>query len=137
MPVTQDPINIYKSVTEHPDFDFEGEELDGEYLLKGFEYARKNGVGEALFKVRILKNIFSCTASQAYSFFMGIILQGDAEYVMNSDAETAVIAGNKALKDGLAMILKEKCSITVVNLSEAEVANSVALGQIRIYEKQN
>lgn len=26
VPVTQDPINIYKSVTEHPDFDFEGED---------------------------------------------------------------------------------------------------------------
>ena len=40
-------------------FVLEDSELDTEYLLKGFEYARKSTVSESLFKVRILKNIFS------------------------------------------------------------------------------
>ena len=110
--------------------------LDKEYLLKGFEYAKEKGVSEALFKVRILKNIFSCTENQAYSFFMGIILLGDAEYALNSDAETVVIAGNKALRHALSVILEEKSKARIVTLTGQEVENSVSLGQIRIYETE-
>lgn len=115
-------------------FLLESGELDRDYLLKGFEYAKEKGVSEALFKVRILKNIFSCTDNQAYSFFMGIILLGDAEYALNSDAETVVVAGNKALRYALAVILEAKSKARIVTLTGQEVENSVSLGQIRIYE---
>lgn len=105
-----------------------------EYLLKGYEYCKEKGINEALFKVRILKNLFSCTENQAYSFFMGVILTCDAEYALNSDAETVVVAGNKPLRNALVLILEEKSSAKIVNLSDEEVGNSVVLGQIRIYE---
>ena len=105
-----------------------------DYLLKGYEYCKEKGINEALFKVRILKNLFSCTENQAYSFFLGAILTCDAEYALNSNAETVVVAGTKPLRNALVSILETKSSAKIINLSDEEVENSVVLGQIRIYE---
>ncbi len=111
-------------------------EISKAYLFKGFEYCRQHGIGEALFKVRILKNLFSCTEDRVYSFFLGTVLCSDAEYILKCDAETVVVAGNKALRGALASILSEYSSAKIINLSDNEVDNSVVLGQIRIYETE-
>ncbi len=111
-------------------------ELSKAYLFKGFEYCRQHGIGEALFKVRILKNLFSCTEDRVYSFYLGAVLCSDAEYVLKSDAETVVVAGNKALRCAIASILSEYSGAKIINLPDSEVDNSVALGQIRIYETE-
>jgi len=111
-------------------------QLSEAYLLKGFEYCRQHGTGEALFKVRILKNLFNCSEDRVYSFYMGVVLCSDAEYILESDAETVVVAGNKALRNALALLLKEHSGARIINLSDDEVNNSVALGQIRIFETE-
>lgn len=111
-------------------------ELSEAYLLKGFAYCRQHGTGEALFKVRILKNLFNCSEDRVYSFYLGVVLCSDAEYVLESDAETVVVAGNKALRNALALLLKERSGARIINLPDDEVNNSVALGQIRIYETE-
>ncbi len=111
-------------------------ELSEAYLFKGFEYCRENGIGEALFKVRILRNLFNCTEDRAYSFYLGAVLCSDADYVLKSDVETVVVAGNKALRCALASILSEYSVAKIVNLPDIEVESSVVLGQIKIYETE-
>lgn len=125
----------HNTILKHA-FILEDAKLDDEYLLKGFEYAESKGFSEALFKVRSLKSIFSCTENQAYSFFLGVILVSDTEYVLNSDAETVVIAGNSALKHALNTILEAKSKARIVKLTDRQVLESVVLGQIKIYETE-
>ncbi len=115
-------------------FSLDSSSLVTSYLLRGFEYCKKHGTGEALFKVRILKNLFSCTEDEAYSFFMGAILCSDAEYVLKTDPKKVVVCGNKALKNAISEILKSATSAEIITLSEEEVSASVVKGQLKIYE---
>lgn len=54
---------------------------DGEYLAKGYEYAKSNGIAAAMFKVRILSSLFSVTAEQLCGFFTGAILSDDIDRI--------------------------------------------------------
>ncbi|MBQ8915285.1 MAG: hypothetical protein IJ046_03800, partial [Clostridia bacterium] len=73
-----------------------------------------------------MKNLFSCTEDRVYSFYLGAVLCSDAEYVLKSDAETVVVAGNKALRGALSSILTEYSGAKIINLPDSEVDNSVA-----------
>lgn len=107
---------------------------DKEYLEKGYEYCLQNGINEALFKVRILKNTFHATPVQCYGFFLGTVLCAEIQKILKANAPTVVIGGKKQLKEATAHLL-EKYSHSKVNvLSEEEVDASATLGAIRIYE---
>ena len=112
----------------------DGSELDREYLKKGYEYSRKNGVSEAFFKVRVLKNIFSATNAAVYSFFMGAALQADVDYARKANVEKVVIGGNAHLKEAAAMLLEEYMAGRVLCLSDDAVEASVPLGLVKIFE---
>ena len=79
-----------------------------EYLLKGYEYAETAGINKALFKVRILKNIFDCSKEEVYSFFMGIVLCEEILNIIKDNTETVVLGGREQIKKAMALILKEK-----------------------------
>ena len=114
--------------------EFEKSVLDREYIKKGYRYCKEKGINESLFKVRILKNIFHETDSKVYSFFIGAILCGEVEYVLNSNVKKIVIGGNKYLKEAIAMLLEEYMNGQVVCLSNEIVDSSVSLGLVRIFE---
>ncbi len=111
-------------------------EYDKEYLTKGYEYCKENGINESLFKVRILKNLFKATPCQCYGFFLGVALCGEIEKIIKANAPTVVIGGKKQLKDATAYLLKKYSSSVVKVLSDEEVNSSSTFGAIKIYEYQ-
>ena len=113
------------------ELNFDG--FNKEMLLSGFEYANKHGINEALFKTRILKNVFSESESNAYSFFLGACLSGEVIAAKRSGAEKIIIGGKRQLKYALYELLSA-CGLNAEVLSDAEVDASVTKGQIKIYE---
>jgi len=111
-------------------------ELSEEYLLKGYEYCRECGINKALFKVRILKNIFGKDADETYSFFVGTVLCGEIEEIVKMKPERIVIGGKRQIKKAMYCILKNASDSEVVCIDDKDVDNCVSLGAIRIFENK-
>lgn len=103
-------------------------------LLEGCRYAAEHGINEALFKVRILKNLFSATAVECYSFFLGAILSAEIDAIARSPIQTIVIGGKAQLKRATALLLQAMTAKRILPLSDEEVEASVSRGMLRIYE---
>ena len=116
--------------------DLSASELSEEYLLKGYNYCRECGINKALFKVRILKNIFGKDADETYSFFVGTILCGEIEEIVKLKPERIVIGGKKQIKKAMYCILKNASDAEVVCIDDKDVDNCVSLGAIRIFENK-
>lgn len=108
--------------------------LQEEFLLQGYEYCEKLGMNEALFKVRVMKNLFSGSVDAVYSLFLGIVLQGDVKNILACDVKKIIIGGQSKMQDALARLLKNKTALPVICADEQQVRNSVVQGAIRIYE---
>lgn len=107
-----------------------------EYLLKGFEYADRHGINEALFKVRILKNLFVRNAEEIYGFFMGVILCDEIKQVLAYSPKRVFIGGKKVIKVCEALLLRKISKAeTVVKSYDAE--NASVLGVVKVYEYRN
>lgn len=109
-------------------------ELDNEFLLKGYDYCKDNGINKALFKIRILKNIFRAPKKEIYSFFIGTVLCGEIENIIKTEAKTVVIGGKAQIKNAVSQILKYRDNKKVVSLDEGIVNNSTVLGTVTIFE---
>ncbi len=109
-------------------------ETDKDYLVKGYDYTLFHGLNEALFKTRILKNLFGANAVQTYSFFMGAVLSGELQTICQSEATHVIIGGKPQIRDAMATLLNLKSDKTVSALSDEEIASSVSMGMIRIFE---
>ena len=114
--------------------DLSSETYDKQALLDGYRYAAAHGINEALFKVRVLKVLFSKNAIQTYSFFLGVILCDEIDYILSSKASKVVIGGRQQIKDATAEILRTVSDAEIVTVSEELVAASTSLGMIRIFE---
>ena len=108
--------------------------LDKEFLKKGMEYAAERGINEALFKVRVLKNLFAKNAHQVYSFFVGACLCDEVKAVLDTGISKVVIGGTTKLKEATGMLLSKEENMEIVIVSEDAVENSSTMGMIRIYE---
>ncbi len=107
---------------------------DVEYLVKGYRYTQKNGINEALFKTRILKNLFGATPDQAYSFFCGAVLSGEIDRIASMGAKKIYIAGRTEIKEQLAALLSLSNGITVLSIDEKTAAEATVKGILKIYE---
>ena len=107
---------------------------DTEYLLKGHDYCCKVGINQALFKVRVLKNIFKKNKEEIYSFFIGIILCNEITQIIKSDAKTVVLGGKAQLKNAMAEILQSRIDKKIIVLDEETVNSSTTVGAIKIFE---
>ena len=105
-----------------------------EYLVKGYLYAQKNGINEALFKTRILKNLFGATHDQAYSFFCGAVLSGEVDRIASMGAKKIYIAGRTEIKEQLTALLSLFDGITVLSIDEKTAAEATVKGILKIYE---
>lgn len=114
--------------------DIKNTEIDHEYLLKGFEFCKQNGINNSLFKVRILKNMLSANASQVYSFFLGVVLHSEIEFILSQKQKRIIIGGRKQLKEALAIILEKLSSEEITKVEDAEADFASAFGLIKIYE---
>jgi len=114
--------------------DIKTAKIDIEYLLKGFEFCKQNGINNSLFKVRILKNMFSANPSQVYSFFLGVVLQGEVEIILSQKPKRIIIGGKKQLKDALTIILEKLSSAKIIKVEDAKADYASTFGLIKIYE---
>lgn len=112
-------------------------DFDEESLIEGYRYASEMGINEALFKVRILKNLFGASAVECYSFFLGTVLCDEIDAIVSSSATRVVIGGRSQIKNATQILLTAKrCDKKIVLLDEEEVERSTTVGMIRIYEYQ-
>lgn len=109
-------------------------ETDLEYLLYGDKYCTENGINKALFKVRILKNLFGATPVQCYSFFLGVVLCGENSAIRKSGASKVVIGGKSQIKSAMAKILEATANMKIIIVPEKNVEECTALGLTAIYE---
>ena len=109
-------------------------EINGEYLLMGYDYAEKAGINKALFKTRILKNFQGREKTEVYSFFLGTVLHGEISEIIEEEAKTVVLGGKKQINNAMAEILKKRDSKKVIILDENTVEMSTSVGAVRIFE---
>jgi 2-dehydro-3-deoxygalactonokinase len=108
--------------------------LEESYLLGGYQYCREHGLNEALFKVRILKNLLSASEDEVYSFFLGAVLEGEIRNLYLPD-DRIFIAGKAELRHATAVILKAEGK-AAAELDDDAVDCSTFLGMIKIFENK-
>jgi len=108
--------------------------VDEDYLIRGYKSAQKIGINAALFKVRILKNLLSCTPQQVYSYFCGVVLFDEIKAVISTGAKKAFIGGKKQIREATATLLRtfSECEVTVGD--DFTIENCVSYGAVRIFE---
>lgn len=114
--------------------DLSTEKFDSDYLLKGYECCATLGINQALFKVRILKNIFNAESTEIYSFFLGIVLHDEIEQILKYKASKIIIGGQRQLKYAMQEILRKKFEQKVVCVPDSVVEVATTMGQINIFE---
>ncbi len=114
--------------------DLSHREADPQALLHGCRYALQHGINEALFKVRILKNLLGRTPLEVYSFFLGVVLSAEISAILASPINRVVIGGKAQIKHATAALLRTLSQKEIVTVSNEDVDASSARGAIRIYE---
>lgn len=112
--------------------DLEG--FDSKALLDGYDAADELGLGDALFKVRIMKNLFGASDIECYSFFLGAVMHDEIKSLAKSKAKYAVIGGKGQLRESMACLIREKASVEVIALDDKSTESATALGAVRIFE---
>lgn len=107
-----------------------------EYLLKGFEYADRHGINEALFKIRILKNVFGRNPEEIYGFFMGVVLCDEIKQILAYSPKRIFIGGKKAIRDSEVLLLNAM-SDDETSVISYDAENASALGIIKVFEYRN
>lgn len=113
--------------------DLQTSKLVLENLWDGYCYCDAHGINEALFKVRILKNLFGAAADAVYSFFLGVVLHDEIKSVLACKAPRIVIGGKRQLREPMAYLLQKCTDAEVISLPEEQVGNLPALGAVKIY----
>lgn len=108
--------------------------LQKDALLEGYRYADRRGINEALFKTRVLKNLFGGTPAECYSFFLGAVLQGEIAAILRQDLSHIILGGRSAIKEATALLLKECTAAAITVIPDAVAETASALGAVKIYE---
>jgi len=111
-------------------------EHDTPSLIMGYEYCIKYGINDALFKTRILKNLFSKSDVEIYSYFLGVILANEIESLKRYNKKGVVIGGKSQLKKAMCDLLKATTDLEIISVPEKSVDDCVFMGQIKIFEYQ-
>ena len=109
-------------------------EYDKEYLNQGYRVATELGTNAALFKTRLLGNLFGGSKEQTYGYFLGVMLACEVEQIKRSGKSRAIIGGKSQLKKALCDLLEANTEINVTPIPDCDVDISVPLGQIKIFE---
>ena len=114
--------------------DLSVESYDPEALLAGYDAAVKNGLGAALFKTRIMKNLYSADARACYSFFLGALLSDEMQSLARGDEKRVLIAGKSALRDPMVYLIEKRTDLVSVNCEAEAIENAAVCGAVRIFE---
>lgn len=115
-------------------FDLSNVSLDKEYLFKGYEYCRENGINDALFKVRILRNVLKASENELYSFYMGVVVYNEVNYILSVPTEKIAVGGKRSLRDILTSLLERYSNAEVVSIDENVATGATTRGVINIFE---
>lgn len=89
----------------------EEDTYDKEFVILGYETAKKTGIGRACFSARILNQFYTKDKTKLANFVLGISLQNDFVAIQNSDAvrvdknTTVIVAGKNPLRRAILDIL--------------------------------
>ena len=111
--------------------------LNLEFLLKGYDVCKENGINASLFKVRILDKLFTQNKSELYSFFMGVILCDEIEQILRKKPKRIIVGGQKEIKQAIAVILNNVSSAHVEIIEDWQAEQASSNGIIKIYEYSN
>lgn len=107
--------------------------IKNEFLLKGFDYCKQNGINNSLFKVRILDKLENKTAPEIYSFFMGVILCEEIITIAKMKPETLTLAGKKEFVEPMSILIEYETS-SKIKIIDDTVPFS-AIGAVKIFEE--
>jgi len=110
--------------------------LDLPRLEEGFAYADENGLGDALFKVRVLKTRFAYSADMLYSFFLGAILRDEIRLILRTDAKTVYVGGKVQLRTAITHLLSKYSDAKIIAVEEERVKASTANGLLILYKNR-
>ena len=105
-----------------------------EALLAGYDAAVKNGLGAALFKTRIMKNLYSADARACYSFFLGALLSDEMQSLARGEEKRVLIAGKSALRDPMVYLIEKRTDLVSVDCEAEAIENAAVCGAVRIFE---
>lgn len=103
-------------------------------LLRGYDAAAKNGLGVALFKTRIMKNLFAESPLACYSFFLGALLADEIQSLARGKEKKVLIAGKPSLRDPMLTLIEKRTDLVAVPCDADATENASVLGAIRIFE---
>ena len=104
-----------------------------EVLEEGFLYADTHGLGDALFKVRVLKLRRDYTPDMLYSFFLGAVLRDEVKAVLNMHPKSIYVGGKAQLRLPLMLLLAPRTDAVLTALDDALVKQSTAKGLLKLY----
>lgn len=114
--------------------DLSVEGYDPEALLRGYDAAVKNGLGAALFKTRIMKNLYSADARACYSFFLGALLSDEIQSLARGEEKRVLIAGKSALRNPMVYLIEKRTDLVSVDCDADAIENAAVRGAVRIFE---
>ena len=106
--------------------------IDKDYLLKGYNCCKQNGINNSLFKVRVLDKLENKTAIEIYSFFMGVILCDEITFVCKTAPKTLTLAGKKEFVEPMSILIEYETDCEI-NIIDDSVPFS-AIGAVKIFE---
>lgn len=105
---------------------------DMEFAKKGYDFAAKNGINSALFKIRILKMFSDATNEQLCGFFTGAVISADINIIKNY--ENVIIGGSQPLKSVFAELTEYSSGRKPIILTEEEAETATVWGAKKIFE---
>lgn len=111
-------------------------EYNKQLLIDGYNNAKKYGVNNALFKVRVLDTIHGYDDIRLYSFYVGSILSSDIMLIAkNLKGKSLFIGGSEPLCSMFADLISYETGTDVKPADEIIRENAVAYGAWEIYKK--
>ena len=96
---------------------------DAEWLREGFDFAGRNGLGGALFKIRVMANFAGAAPEKLYAFLTGAVLREDV--LAATESERVVIGGSDPFRSAIACLIDKKCEVVVLDDKLAEECSAI------------
>ena len=109
------------------------EEFLEEFLCQGFDYCRRYGIDQALFRCRTLALLHRCTPQEVYSFCLGAVLCPEVERIRQIPVQRLYVGGKRELRLPETLLLQRYSGKEVCCLPETACANAVPNGAVRIF----
>ena len=114
--------------------DITRDETEIDWLDAGYSYARTRGINEALFKVRVLKNLLGQEEKARFSFFLGAILQGEIDRILETNPHNIMIGGRSGFRIPMTQLLSRYTDAAIHPISDEQADAAAPLGMILVYE---